>query len=283
MTDVMHAALALAFIALTCSCASQTSGSHRPMNAKHGLLLEDLTWIEAEKVLTPDTVVVIPIGAAAKEHGPHLQLKNDFLLAEYFKQRVLERADVVIAPTINYHYYPAFVEYPGSTTLRLETARDLVIDVCESLARYGPRRFYALNTGVSTVKALAPAAEALAARGIVLRYTILDALKPAEHEVCSQEAGSHADESETSMMLVIAPQTCDMSKAVKDCSSKGASGLSRDPNSDKTFSPSGVWGDPTLATREKGEKLVAAMVKIVLSDIEELRHAEVPSPAIQRQ
>jgi len=44
-------------------------------------------------------------------------------------------ADVVLAPTIPYHFYPAFVEYPGSTTLRLETARDLVVDVCRSLAR----------------------------------------------------------------------------------------------------------------------------------------------------
>jgi len=37
-----------------------------------GVLLEDLTWQEAEKVLTPSTVVVIPLGAASKEHGPHL-------------------------------------------------------------------------------------------------------------------------------------------------------------------------------------------------------------------
>ena len=42
-----------------------------------GVLLEDLTWLEAEKVLTGETVVVIPLGAAAKEHGPHLRLKND--------------------------------------------------------------------------------------------------------------------------------------------------------------------------------------------------------------
>ena len=37
-----------------------------------GILLEDLTWLEAEKLLTPETIVVIPLGAAAKEHGPHL-------------------------------------------------------------------------------------------------------------------------------------------------------------------------------------------------------------------
>ena len=39
--------------------------------AQKGVLLEDLTWVEAEKALKPDTVVVIPIGAESKEHGPH--------------------------------------------------------------------------------------------------------------------------------------------------------------------------------------------------------------------
>ena len=41
-----------------------------------GVVLEDLTWIEAEKVLTPDAVVVIPLGAESKEHGPHLRLEE---------------------------------------------------------------------------------------------------------------------------------------------------------------------------------------------------------------
>src|SRR5690349_17458317 len=113
-----------------------------------GILLEDLTWLEAEKVLTPETIVVIAIGAESKEHGPHLKLKNDWLMAEYLKREVLRRSNVVVAPTVNYNYYPAFVEYPGTTTLRLETARDLMVDICRSLARYGPRKFYALNTGV---------------------------------------------------------------------------------------------------------------------------------------
>ena len=133
-----------------------SSPSHR------GVLLEDLTWVEAEKRLTPDAVVVIPLGAQSKEHGPHLKLKNDFLMAEYLRERVRERADVVIAPTVNYHFYPAFTEYPGSTSLQLETARDLIVDICRGLSRFGPRRFYVLNTGVSTVRALAPAAEILA-------------------------------------------------------------------------------------------------------------------------
>ncbi|HTR03749.1 MAG TPA: creatininase family protein, partial [Thermoanaerobaculia bacterium] len=131
-----------------------------------GILLEDLTWVEAEKVLTPETIVVIPLGAESKEHGPHLRLKNDFVMAEYLARRVRERSRVVVAPTLNYGYYPAFVEYPGSTSLSLATARDTIEEICRGLARFGPKRFYVLNTGVSTLSALEPAAKALAADGI---------------------------------------------------------------------------------------------------------------------
>src|SRR5258708_7273670 len=141
------------------------------LGQQRGIVLGDLTWPEAEKALKPDTVVVIPVGAESKEHGPHLKLKNDYLLAEYFKRKVLESADVVVAPTVNYHYYPAFVEYPGSTTLRLETARDLLVDICRALSRYGPKRFYALNTGVSTARAPNPPANTLPAEGILFHST----------------------------------------------------------------------------------------------------------------
>src|SRR5271165_764343 len=81
-----------------------------PAFAEEGVLLEDLTWVEAEKVLTPETVVVIPVGAESKEHGPHLKLRNDFVMAEYFKRQVLAKANVAVAPTVNYSFYPAFVE-----------------------------------------------------------------------------------------------------------------------------------------------------------------------------
>jgi creatinine amidohydrolase len=245
---------------------------------RRGILLEDLTWVEAEKVLNRDAVVVIPIGAEAKEHGPHLKLKNDFILAEYLKRRVAERSAVVVAPTVNYHFYPAFVEYPGSTTLRLETARDVLIDICRSLARYGPRRFYALNTGVSTLRALEPAAQALAAEGIVLRYTnILTITEDIERAVRQEEGGTHADEIETSMMLYIDPASVDMKKAVKDYHPGGEGGLTRDPKGKGTYSPTGAWGDPTLATREKGRKVVEALVEGILREIEALRALSPPS------
>jgi creatinine amidohydrolase len=247
--------------------------------ARKGIVLAELTWLEAERALGPETVVVIPLGAAAKEHGPHLRLDNDLTLADYFGRRVLAEAEVVMLPTVPYHYYPAFVEYPGSTTLRLETARDVMIDIVRSIAAYGPRRFYVLNTGVSTNKALQPAAELLAQEGVLLRYTdLLAVAKPVEQEIAEQPWGTHADEIETSMMLYIAPVRVDMSNAVADAQPKGElPGLSRDPSSGKTYSKSGVWGDATLATRDKGERVVEAIVAGMLADIEALRVAELPS------
>lgn len=250
-----------------------------------GVLLEELTWQEAEKRLRPDTVVVIALGAAAKEHGPHLKLKNDWTMAEYYKQRVLISANVVIAPTINYHFYPAFVEYPGSTSLRMETARDLTVDICRSLARFGPRRFYIINTGVSTLRALKPAAEILAADGILLHYLdvtkdVADVVKPLE----KQEGGTHADEIETSKMLYIDPTAVDMKKAVKDYHprpDRPGGRLTRDPQvaarGEGTYSPTGTWGDPTLATREKGQKVTEATFAVILKQIEKLRQTTLPN------
>lgn len=245
------------------------------LGQQRGIVLADLTWVEAEKALTPETVVVIPIGAESKEHGPHLKLKTDYLEAEYYKRQILASADVVVAPTVNYSFYPAFAEYPGSTTLRLETARDMLVDICRSLARYGPRRFYALNTGVSTLRALAPAAELLAGDGIVLRYTnILEVGAEAEKRVKKEEGGTHADEIETSLMLYIDPASVDMRKAVKDYH-PSAGPLTRDPHKPGAYSASGIYGDATLATREKGEAVARATVEGMLREIEALRRAPV--------
>jgi creatinine amidohydrolase len=269
----------LAFFA-GAACACGAAGGTRPEAPMPGApspFLEAMTWPEAERALGPDTIVVVPIGAASKEHGPHLRLANDSIMADYLRRRVAERTAVVVAPIIGYSYYPAFVEYPGSIHLRLETARDLLVDVVRSLARHGPRRFYALNTGISTLRALAPAAEELARDGILFRYTDLaKALAPIEREVAEQPGGSHADEIETSIMLYIAPDTVIMARARKDFSPGAGGILTRDPTRPGIYSPTGSWGDPTLATRAKGERITRALVEALLADIEALRTAPLP-------
>jgi creatinine amidohydrolase len=259
-----HAEL-LALAAAIAACAAP------PLAAQtHSVRLENLTWKQAAEALTPRTIVMIPLGAASKEHGPHLKLGNDFLIAEYLAKEVMARTAVVVAPSVNYHFYPAFVEYPGATSLRLETARDLIVDICRGLAHFGPRKFYVLNTGVSTNRALAPAAEQLAHDGIVMRFTdFLHASAEVEKQIKQQPEGTHADEIETSMMLYIAPQSVDMGKAQKDFPAGGPFQW-RDPKA-PNYSSSGIYGDATLATREKGEKIVRATIDFIVRDIEALR------------
>lgn len=267
---------------LLCGCAVRPIETMptQPQPVDKGVRLEDLTWQQAEQRLTADAIVVLPIGAALKEHGPHLRLKNDLVLADYFAARVLQSEDVLVASTLGYHFYPAFVDYPGSTTLRFETARDLTIDVIASLAHHGPRRFYGINTGVSTKRPLAAAAEELARRGILFTYSdfgrATDALRK---ELLTQARGTHADEGETSMMLYIAPELVDMSKALKDDGEDRPGPLSRKAEGPGTYSPTGSWGDPTLATREKGARIVERIVESIHEDLVALRAAPLPTVA----
>jgi creatinine amidohydrolase len=246
-----------------------------------GRLLSSMTWVDAKSALTADAVVVIPVGAGSKEHGPHLPLDTDFRQAEYYKNRVLIEADVVVAPTMNYSFYPAFVEYPGSTNLSLPVARDLILDVVHGIARFGPRRFYVLNIGVSTNVPLAQAAALLALDGISLAYLDLTGttVRALERHVETQKEGTHADEIETSEMLAIDASVVDMRKAAVEYGPGVARGVfSLDPKSPR-YNPSGIYGDATLATADKGRFLVDGMTRIILDEIEDLRRTTPPSPA----
>ena len=266
--------LAAATVLASAQNGSKTTTKAPGSEKLRGILLEKLSWDEAEKVLTPDQVVVIAMGAESKEHGLHLALNNDWLMAEYLKERVLEKAAVVVAPTINYSYYPAFLEYPGSTSVRLETARDMVSDIVRSLAHYGPRKFYLINTGISTLRPLKQSAEELAKDGILMRYLDFTQEDLVETKL-RKSGGTHADEIETAEMLYIAPQSVHMEKARRDLNPDQPGGLTRDPKGKGTYSPTGAWGDPTLATREEGQALVESTVTRVLKEIEDLRQAKV--------
>jgi len=267
-----------AAVQLASAQSPANSATPQAAHANSAVLLEILSWDEAERILTSDTVVVMALGAESKEHGRHLQLNNDFLMAEYLKKRVLASApaNVVVAPTINYSFYPAFLEYPGSTSLSMETARAMITDIIHSLARYGPHRFYILNTGISTLSPLAQAGADLDKEGILLRYTDLTKDDPVEKKV-RQSGGTHADEIETSMMLYIAPESVHMKKAARDLNPHQPGGLTRNPQGKGTYSPTGAWGDPTLATREKGQAVTESLVSTILKDLDDLRQTPLPS------
>jgi len=89
-----------------------------------------------------------------------------------------------------------------------------------------------------------------------------------------QSGGTHADEIETSMMLYIAPESVRMNKAARDLNPNQPGGLTRDPHGKGTYSPTGAWGDPTLATREKGRAVVESIVANILKEIDDLRQTK---------
>lgn len=244
------------------------------------IYLSELSWQEAEKILTPNTIVVIPMGAQSKAHGPHLPLSTDFVQVEYPKERVAERFDVVIAPTVNYGFYPPFIEFPGSTTLGIGSAKGMISDICRSFARFGVKRFYVINQGLSTNAALEPAAAELRDDGILLKFTNLMEKNELLKTVLKQQKGSHADEIETSIMLYIAPRLVDKTKADKDYGTQKGSGYwpTRNPNPDSEvytiYNPSGTYGDATLATREKGKFFVETLLTSIGKDIEDLKSTE---------
>lgn len=236
------------------------------------VILEELTWKEAEKALKQYEVVLIALGARTKEHGPHLLLKNDYVMAEYLKKRVIAEVPVIVLPTLQYGYYPAFLEYPGSVSIQAETFKNIIMDICRSMNGYGIKKFYVLNTGVSTLRPLGQAKQELFKSGIILEYlNILEVDETLPPGLMKQKGGTHADEGETSMMLYIAPETVDMSKAVKDFDSRpNRRGLTRDPNGKGHYSPTGIWGDPTLATKEKGKIIVENTVSAIVDQVKEL-------------
>ena len=109
-----------------------------------------------------------------------------------------------------------------------------------------------------------------------MTFTRIDRVGQAAVEKVSQQSGgSHADEIETSMMLYIAPERVDMTVATRDFN-PGAGPLTPQPGSPGIYSASGVYGDATLASREKGQRIVEAMVADILLDIGKLKLATLP-------
>lgn len=224
--------------------------------------------MELEIILKNYEIAVLAIGARSKEHGPHLQLNNDYILAERLLERVIKNVSVLVIPTLQYGYYPAFLEYPGSVSINKGTFRDTIIDILQSFIRHGIKKFYILNTGISTIPPIKDAIELLPEIKVNF-LNLLEFDKTLPENIMKQEGGTHADEMETSMMLELAPETVDMNLAVKDYHPNNGY-LSRAKSENRTFSQTGIFGDPTLATEEKGKIIVDNLVSYITEQIKSL-------------
>jgi creatinine amidohydrolase len=254
--------LVLAVLMTAMALSGQTPGAH----------LGDLTWPDAETRLREADVVIVPFGGGAKEHGPHLPLSTDRLMLEHLMQAAVDSLVVVVAPPILHGWFPAFEQYPGTHVADPDLFRRYVEEVARSLVRMGARRIAFLNTGItrSTGLPIGVAARELHVReGVPTLVVSWDDLETEEVEALSeQRAGGHADEMETSVVLAFRPDLVHMERATTDYGAEGGEpgpgyrpgGFSRIPGSPE-YSATGIFGDATLATAEKGRRVIEIMTR----------------------
>jgi creatinine amidohydrolase len=244
--------------------------------AARGCLARDATWTQLAGCLAAGATAVLPVGAAAKQHGRHLPMGSDWLQAEWLAARLVELAHVAVWPTLSVGWYPAFVRYPGSISLARETFRAVASEVLAGIHRAGATRTLVLNTGISTIEPLQDAIDGLPADGRPRLANVYDGtrFKSAARQLARQRRGSHADEIETSLMLAIAPHRVRMDLAEAWDRKPLRAPFTPDDPGDPGYSPSGVYGDPTLATVSKGRRLLDAMLLDVLGAVKESQRIE---------
>jgi creatinine amidohydrolase len=238
------------------------------MTGLPGRFIEDLTWPEVAEAFKADIPVIVPIGAASKEHGHHLPMKTDWLLARALAEGIAARLPVLIAPTVLFGYYPVFQSYPGSQHLSADTFVRLLTELAEQMFDQGARRLAILNTGVSTEGPINLVTRGiLERRGIRIGVADIRRLGRAADHLLEQETGSHADERETSIMLAIAPELVRMERAKRDYGRDAAAGVFVTPTTMQStdasvagYSETGAFGDPTRASADKGRAFLDAMI-----------------------
>jgi creatinine amidohydrolase len=225
--------------------------------------IERLTWDAVARRIAAGAAAILPIGAAAKEHGFHLPVNTDRIQAEWLAAKMADRFDALVWPTVSYGYYPAFAEYTGSTGLSASLFENLIEEIATVIVGFGCRALFVLDTGVSTQMPIDRALVRVGANH-VRHVRVYDGphYRRAAAQLAEQSLGSHADELETSVMLALAPDLVNMSRAEASPSVKQETPgrLTPTDTASPNYSRSGSYGDPTLATRAKGEILLAAMI-----------------------
>ena len=242
------------------------------------ILWHEMTLGEFEEAIQEGASVILPVGSM-EQHGYHLPVSVDINDSYHMALEAARRVNdlwIIVAPPVWSGFSPPHVDFPGTISLRLNTFIDMFMQICTSIYRQGFRKILILNGHGSTP--LAPICEQLAEDKIsVLAVTwwvlIADELKAIGESPLG--GMSHACEAETSLQMVLQPDSLRLdlmeSKVIPPLISFAKHDL-RDTGpivygfNMKKQSASGVLGDPTLATVEKGQAILDAVAnKLVLA------------------
>jgi creatinine amidohydrolase len=235
-----------------------------------------------------ERIAVMPAGII-EQHGPHLPLDTDILLAEEITRRAaaVVPEKVVVIPSITHGYSPHHMDFPGTLSVQAVHMMDYVLDVCFSLGHHGFRKVLIVNGhgGNRPILDLAARETIIRTAGKVACATIqYTDSKEAEKAIDELFPGAspwngHADDVETSLYLAVRPQLVQLEKAHDDPSSGlmklGSSGLPLRLYF-SSFSKEGIYGTVGSADPRKGELLVAAAVKGLASIFAEFHSRQIP-------
>jgi creatinine amidohydrolase len=219
------------------------------------------SWEDVAAGVASCLIAILPVGAV-EQHGPHLPLLTDTVLATGVARRIAESTEALLLPAIAYGDAWTAEGWAGTLSLSPDTLRATVIDLGRGLHRMGVCGLVTINGHFGNREPIALAARALSELGLPvlhLDYPHLEALA-AEH-MESEPAGPgfyHADEVETSMMLALAPDSVRLDRAAPEYPEFPPL-FGSEPMKLSAFNSSGVFGDPRPATAAKGEGLIAGI------------------------
>lgn len=230
-----------------------------------------LTWTEIQAMPDKDNVVIVQPVGAIEQHGPHLPLIVDSAIGVGVLGKALEKLEPEIPayalPPLYYGKSTEHLHFPGTITLSAQTLLAILNEMAESIYQAGFRKLVLMNSHGGQ-----PQVMEIAARDIHLKYgdfmvfplftwrvphITKELLAPKEALL-----GIHAGDAETSLMLSLLPDQVKMDKAVAEYPDLPQDTLlsmeGRLPFAWATIdlSKTGVFGDPTVATKEKGDRIL---------------------------
>jgi creatinine amidohydrolase len=230
-------------------------------------------------------VVIVPVGSV-EQHGPHLPLDVDISVPYHLAVRAAVRcADlpVLVAPPVTFGVAHYKMGEAGTISLRLETFLALLCDVARSIWLNGFRRIVFLNGHGGNIHPVGAAAAKLTEEDVWTIPLTYWQMVPGKLAAWSEaDAGSigHAGEWETSLQLALRPELTDMSRAVSDMWETrfrpGVAAFARYPER-RRVTASGVIGDATRGSSQKGERLLAVLDERLEALCRDLHATEPPT------
>ncbi|MHB0878343.1 MAG: creatininase family protein [Anaerolineae bacterium] len=228
------------------------------------------TWTDIEAAAV--TTAVVPVGAL-EQHGTSLPLGCDTVLTAKVAEAVATELGAYLLPALPIGTSATHLSFRGTVTLSHETLAAVLSDVVDSLVRTQFRTVLLVSLHFGNYVVWSDLPQRLSARYPGTRVVALEP-RPIWAEACRQAGiatpGLHCDEAEASLLLYLRPDLVGSNPT--DCP-EYEERLESVPRTETGFpqdvrqvSPSGALGQPSLATREKGERLWRVMLPLLVAD-----------------